>query len=666
MKKTSVCQHSNILFLISLPQTSDFSQEMPLVGECLEKLRKQNVEVRQHIWLSDLAETCRFDIVIIVAHYDSRNDGFVMGDGDFLPISTFVSALPQQFTGVFDISSCHSVTALDAIKRQCPGCRVQTALHTVPLLRRLIIYPTLAALLNHNPKMDYGKAFGLVSDKYDQFLKEAANDEDRHVPMVLLGDKMSSVFFPKQVEKNRPFVISVCLHTKDETQSEEVEAIKASSSRPTRLSLCNETLNNGDTIRVTLSFIAIGEEAANIMVKEGNQGWQSVLDREITRQVTIQEDIVREEFVVNVLSSFSPDNFVAKVRLTKDDSCLASKIFSFIVVEKMQLSYTSRKIEDECCSNDSYNTLVVYQRVYEFLYGKNSNQVEEIMKKQMSDDGKLQEVREKIFGNEHLLETIQKKFKKIKNTFNFVFSERILKEENCIFHDVPIQERGLLESYVPEDVKNNIESFFEEIKISVSNLGFLINKVLNERFTTSVNDFVCLESPFLETLTKIMSLKNHVGMLNAYLNLRYAVEEMPDYNDPGYRQIIKNKATAFMRYPAEKGVDSELYDILKENSATKTIIHNAASGISMPYLALAVAMALGQFSCSQEETHDVIWPKYIDCPRNTTTKRRIIKLLEMLNDAVVKEKIENYRLGTWEGGISLSAYLLQRIQVSIN
>ena len=133
----STMQRRRILFLISLPQTPEFEKDREDVQECLNELRALQVDVREHIERDDLANANSYDVVIVVAHHDSKNDVLVLADGT-MKMTDFVNSLPADFKGVLDFSSCYSATAYQAIKTRCPQCRVQAALVEVRLLQRMI------------------------------------------------------------------------------------------------------------------------------------------------------------------------------------------------------------------------------------------------------------------------------------------------------------------------------------------------------------------------------------------------------------------------------------------------------------------------------------------------------------------------------------------------
>ena len=204
-------QGKKILFLISLPLTPEFKEMRDDVEECLQELHGQGVDVREHIWLEDLAAISNYDIVIIVAHSHPDHPAFVLADGE-LTFNDFIDSLPSDFKGTLDISSCHSQTMAADIKEKCPDCKMQVALFTVPLLRRILIYPTIVEILNHDSSLDYNKAYDIVSKEFDKILGEVPENQTSDDPMTVLGKKFTAVYAPKQVALNEMFQIIVYIY----------------------------------------------------------------------------------------------------------------------------------------------------------------------------------------------------------------------------------------------------------------------------------------------------------------------------------------------------------------------------------------------------------------------------------------------------------------------
>lgn len=215
-KKYQISQPKRILFLISLPETPEFEsdrEEVALRMECMEELRGLNVDVRNHIWHEDLWIINAFDIVIVVAHHDTQDDALILADGK-MPLQDFVGSLPTDFNGVIDFSSCYSIATKDAIKRRCPHCRVNATLTTVPLMRRIIMYPEVVQLLCDEPSLDYGEAFEIIGKEFDSLIDGMEDEKttEEGSKATELGTT-ASVGAPFEVEREVPFMIVATIHS---------------------------------------------------------------------------------------------------------------------------------------------------------------------------------------------------------------------------------------------------------------------------------------------------------------------------------------------------------------------------------------------------------------------------------------------------------------------
>ena len=309
-------QHRKVLFLISLPRTPEFQDCVEDVNECLDELRQLNVDVREHIWVEDLAVANQFDFVIVVAHRNTSSDELVFADGK-MSISDFVSSIPTDFKGVIDFSSCYSATAFAAIKKRCPQCKAQVALVETTLLRRLIIYPTLVECLYDNPTIDYGVAYKEVSKAFDDALDGIDDTDTSNAPMVHLGQKRTSVYAPPEARKKSLVPIYVFLHCDPEK-----EVVNKKADRNTVIYISSEDLGDfeiGDTLTIVLSFIPC-DDIEHLHI-EGQ-------DR---KQITVSDDIVKEFFIVRIDNDFRSANFGCYISVYKDCQDTPVRMYPIII-----------------------------------------------------------------------------------------------------------------------------------------------------------------------------------------------------------------------------------------------------------------------------------------------------------------------------------------------
>lgn len=331
---TSGTQHKRILFLISLPQTPEFANDREEIDECLTELRELKVDVREHIRQEDLAAANEYDVVIVVAHYDDDADVLVLADS-VMPIKDFVSYLPQDFSGLIDFCSCHSVTAFQAIKNRCPSCLAKVSLKTIPLLRRIIIYPSVIERFLEDESTDYDTAFEIVSKQYDEILGEVSEGRDTEPEMTHLGQDMSSVYAPKEVTRNDPFQIIVFIHydwekevIKKQAEIWQSDALIGSN---TELPL---SLQEGDELTIALKFYTSYKE---FIVVEGG------CERHIT--IKQSERFFEETFVVTVLPEFPGRTFLPYIEIQKEGYEIIRSHYFDITVGEQKSNIPAKVVE---------------------------------------------------------------------------------------------------------------------------------------------------------------------------------------------------------------------------------------------------------------------------------------------------------------------------------
>lgn len=221
----SFLQHKRkVALLISLPQRQEFMQCQPDVDNCLQQLRQQGVDVCNDITPKMLAKATQYDVLIVIAHNDTSANALELASG-MMPISRFVNALPFDFSGVLDFSSCYSASAVEAIKRRCPACHVQGAVRQATLTFRLALYPAVVKLFLNNKEMEYHDAYKAVLQVASTMLNndKKDGDEQQNGP-VKLGGHVSSVFAPSQVERRQPFMVQVFFSKDKDTDTVQLTA----------------------------------------------------------------------------------------------------------------------------------------------------------------------------------------------------------------------------------------------------------------------------------------------------------------------------------------------------------------------------------------------------------------------------------------------------------
>lgn len=316
-------QHKRILFMISLPQTAEFETCKDNVSDCINKLREKGVDVCESIHREDLATINQYDIVIIVAHHDTDDDALLLADGKLF-MGDFVNSIPIDFCGEVDFSSCHSASVMKAIKERCPDCHIQASIHQTTLALRLMAYPFVIDLINEDEKIEYHDAYMKVLDMMLEAASETPED-DEESELVKLGQKMTSVYSPKEVMRNSVFQILVFFHYDFEKEVVLVKVDEQQDNAKIRGEFeIPVSLNVDDEIAITLSF----KSTDNTHIKVEND--------EYTKYITLKEEIVEEEFIVTLLPEFQCNSFLAQIEMSKEGECFVkTRPFNINVTDRL-------------------------------------------------------------------------------------------------------------------------------------------------------------------------------------------------------------------------------------------------------------------------------------------------------------------------------------------
>lgn len=643
---TSWTQHKRILFLISLPQTSEFVNDKKEINECLSELRELKVDVREHICQEDLSVANEYDVVIVVAHYNNDNDMLVLAN-DMMPIQDFVSYLPHDFSGLIDFCSCHSVVAFQAIKNRCPSCLAKVSLKAVPLLRRIIIYPSVIERFLGEDSLDYDTAFELVSKEYDEILGEVCEGRDTEPEMTHLGEQMTSVYAPDAVKRDSVFQIIVFFHYDFER-----EVVKVKAERWQTNAAIQEdfdipiTLKENDEIFVTLSFDSTDND--NIKVK----------NNEYNKIVTIKKNLVVEKFVVYIMPNIRCNSFLANIEMAKDqEPPFIRCAFDINVADAENKTPAGVVAEVPLIPEKPEETILCYSDVFTGrLFSRNNyTQFQNIIKKKGNEGEKLFFVRKFIYNNDLFIKQLTSFLGEKESELSDILCKDDKRSE-ITFDLVP-----LLKKYVSK-LQKKLDILEGKI------LGVKKVKGVNVNFEEAALKFPPIEWAFIDLSSEIKNLDYQIDMLKVFRELR---DEIKDECKKGKikKDEIKELVTQFLEHPHHDNVDQDLYDIFKE-SGTGSIIHSRSQGATMPFLALVLAMIEKEYISTDngKEEWFINVDKYIDFSKNEgslrTLKSRINKLVGLLENKEVLAKIKKYQK-TEAGRISITAYYLLKMKVSI-
>ena len=224
--------------------------------DCLEKMKKRGAYIIPELTCERLQDIADADIAILVAHHSHISDEIEMSDC-MVAVPDFVKAIPLEFKGLLDMSSCYSSSFQLSIKIRCPLCSTIAVRNKTPLQLRMQIYNYVINTLALKPDATYKEelktAFSIVV-KINNPGQAQINPD-----IVYLGGEItSSVYAPKQVEKGQAFLVQLAIHKNADSDMVEIMAREADGStslrNPLRLKLklkTNDRIDIGLTIDST-------------------------------------------------------------------------------------------------------------------------------------------------------------------------------------------------------------------------------------------------------------------------------------------------------------------------------------------------------------------------------------------------------------------------------
>lgn len=646
MKKDLNRQHKRILFMISLPQTAEFESCKDHVSDCINKLSERGVDVCESIHREDLATISQYDIVIIVAHHDTDDDALLLADGK-LSMDDFVNSIPKDFCGELDFSSCYSASVMKAIKDRCPNCHIQASIHQTTLALRLMAYPFVIDLINEDEKIEYHDAYMKVLDMILEAASEQSEDNEE-LEHVKLGGEKTSVYSPREVMRNSVFQILVFFHYDSENEVVKAKAIR----RQNDAEVCDEfdipiSLKKDDEIAITLCFEST--DNANIKVKND----------EYTKYVTLKQEIVEEEFVVTLLSGFQCNSFLAQIEFAKDGECFVrTKYFNINVTDRLNKIPADVEMEIPQQQEKPEDIIKCYVDVFtgrifddDSSAGNYSN-FQHILSKKNADSDKLHFIRRFIYNNDLFLNQLRK-FVDSSNKELSNLLRRDSKDEVITYDIVPLLKSCIIKI---QEKLESLEAKFRSVKIKARG---------NLNFDEALPKIPSLESKFIDLSSEIKYIDYQIQMLKIY-------KELKDNLNKYSKEDIKESASDFWEYPHKHLVDQGLFDILRTKCDVGAIKHPKSGGdrgVTMPYLALLLAMVCGEYISVDKGKEDwyINIADYIDLSKYKeeslrTPKNRINKFISVLRNQDVREAISRY-MKTKVGKMSISAVLLFKMKV---
>ena len=316
-------QPKRILFLLSLPDTSEFQKYAADRTKCVQAVESLGVTTCTEISSRTLGMINRYDVVVVVAHLDEERNELVLSDSR-MDIATFVNSLPVDFHGIMDFSSCYSAQWINGIKTQCPQCHVLGAKGQTTLPFRLYIYPYVMQFFMESPDVEYKDAYIAVQNfvKETMLAQSQKDDGDDNIQATKLGKKMSSVYAPTQVARGNAFMVQLFIH--DETESSQKITIQARKYDPkTHLVETKELdvkLKKGDKIAVRFSVFSAQPECFTLESPVKIMKWDGKM--------------AKFQFNAIVSPDFHADSFIGTLLIEVDHEPVGECSFTIAVADR--------------------------------------------------------------------------------------------------------------------------------------------------------------------------------------------------------------------------------------------------------------------------------------------------------------------------------------------
>ncbi len=257
-----------------------YSKTAKSVKANLTHYKKRGAIIIEELTTKRLQSIADSDIAIIIAHHSDVKDEIEMADG-MVTTSEFIEAIPAEFSGLLDLSSCFSSTIQLPIKMHCPNCHVLAVKDKIPLQRRITTYdyvikemsqPATRRLIQERLNNDTTSENQILLEDMEPYMRDyleivksayaiilkvlnGSNVSVNPEVVYLGGSIQSSVFAPKQVEKGQVFQIQIAIHKSEDTETVEIAAREADGStslrNPLRLSF---ELKKDDYVDIALKI----------------------------------------------------------------------------------------------------------------------------------------------------------------------------------------------------------------------------------------------------------------------------------------------------------------------------------------------------------------------------------------------------------------------------
>lgn len=293
--------------------------------------------VMDELTLDNLSEIACADVVILMLHHSDSMDELELSAG-MVATRQFVLALPTDYSGVIDLSSCYSSNIQLSVKMHCPRSTVLAVKSRTPVELRLAIYAYVINLMRRRKKVLYINALEQAL-KIVYSTRSGINNSDSEI-VYLGGEAQSSIFAPKEVARGNSFMIQVALHKGSDAEMVELYAKEADGDavlcNPGRLKM---RLRKNDKIDLLLNIGASSSEDFKIKKKRQTVIWMN-------------ESIFNIAFVVDVARNCKSSHFIVDVKVSVNKSVVGNIVFKTKISDleskqQAEFAFNQRSIDQE-------------------------------------------------------------------------------------------------------------------------------------------------------------------------------------------------------------------------------------------------------------------------------------------------------------------------------
>lgn len=302
-----------------------YKQTAEEIQSTIDELRSRNVFVTDLTSIEDFASAFNdYENVVVIAHRH-RNLFSLDFMGNTVAVDDVVAAIPQDFKGIIDFSSCYSEEFMLRAKCRAPEANIISAGTLSDVSLRLFLYRNVAKHMANNPKVCYLEALRHITE---MILREAQASAGRKNTFLGgdVGDNSinsmvnASAFAPAQAQKGDFFFVQVYFYKHNECDIVSALAQNADSEaeQKSRANMLLK-LESGDKIDVEMRVMGLPEVAAS-------------------KSIIWQDNYTKVTFGVEVPTGFDKSRMMVEVLVSVNGAMLGELSFVVDIVSSPDLN----------------------------------------------------------------------------------------------------------------------------------------------------------------------------------------------------------------------------------------------------------------------------------------------------------------------------------------